>query len=126
LTVGWRRWRARPAADELERPASSPLTEAERTAIDGFIESYVAWLEESEGVQSSYRCWRHCERENSAFAFLAYQAALDREEKAARVYEARTKCLGRMSPHAERCTAHRNDPSDDGTPLGDTPEHSPA
>jgi hypothetical protein len=77
------------------------VTEAERTAIDGFIESYVAWLEECEAAHSSYRCWRECGRENRAFAFVAFQAALDREEKAARVYEQRTESLGRMSPHGE-------------------------
>jgi hypothetical protein len=54
---------------------------------DSYIESYVEWREECADVHTAYRRWARSEPRDRDLAFLAYRAALDREEKAALVYE---------------------------------------
>ena len=54
---------------------------------DSYIESYVDWREGCADVDTAYRRWALSEPRDRDLAFLAYRAALDREEKAALVYE---------------------------------------
>ena len=51
-----------------------------------FLECYVSWREASDDVQMAYDAWREAEPDWRAGAFFVYQAALDREESAARNY----------------------------------------
>jgi hypothetical protein len=55
--------------------------------VDAYIESYVEWREECEDLRGAYHRWAVCGRLDRDLAFRAYRAALDREEKAALVYE---------------------------------------
>jgi urease accessory protein UreF len=55
---------------------------------DGLIDLYVEWREECSAVQHAYDRWREAERGDRATAFAAYNAALDREERASDVYAA--------------------------------------
>jgi hypothetical protein len=52
--------------------------------VDAFVERYVAWREECAAVETAYQQWTHShsERLGRELAFVAYRAALDREEKA--------------------------------------------
>jgi hypothetical protein len=54
---------------------------------DAYIESYVEWREGCADLHGAYRRWVLSEPRDRDLAFLAYRAALDREEKAAFVYE---------------------------------------
>ena len=47
----------------------------------------LAWLDAADDVHESYLNWRDAERPGRTAAFLVYQAALDREEAAARALE---------------------------------------
>jgi hypothetical protein len=53
-----------------------------------FVKSYAGWREESRAVQGAYECWAGAEPRERALAWHAYQAALDREERAAHAYRA--------------------------------------
>jgi hypothetical protein len=72
------------------RPSSSifirgPLA-AQRSA-----DLQLAWLDAAEAVQDAYAAWLRAERSDRSDAFLGYQAALDREEAAARALELQTR-----------------------------------
>lgn len=54
--------------------------------VDALIDTYAEWREECEAVERAYGRWADCERAERHFAYAAYRAALDREEKAAAVY----------------------------------------
>jgi hypothetical protein len=55
----------------------------------------LAWLDAADDVQDSYAAWLRAEPGDRADAFIAYQAALDREEAAARALELQTRlCSG--------------------------------
>ena len=62
--------------------ADPPLTEL----VDDTLEAYIAWLEERAGVWAGYQGWSDAPADDRSLAFSAYQAALDREEKASCVY----------------------------------------
>ena len=64
----------------------SSLESPPSTLIDAVMDGYVAWREESATVQATYRAWQAARRAEEAFAFVAYCAALDREESAAQHY----------------------------------------
>ena len=49
---------------------------------DALIDLYVEWREECLSVHSAYERWRSAPRDDSPAAFAAYNAALDREERA--------------------------------------------
>jgi hypothetical protein len=51
--------------------------------LDGLLERYVAWREESRTVWLAYEQWCQAERPIRSLAYAAYGAALDREERAA-------------------------------------------
>lgn len=55
--------------------------------IDAYIESYVEWREGCADLHGAYRRWALSEPRDRDLAYLAYRAALDREEKAALVYQ---------------------------------------
>jgi hypothetical protein len=67
--------------------------------IDTYIESYVEWREGCADLYWAYRSWTLSEPPDRDLAFLAYRAALDREEKAARVYELAAGQLARRASY---------------------------
>ena len=54
--------------------------------VDEAIEAYVDWREERASVWDAYERWTCARLEDAAFAFSAYRAALDREDRASDVY----------------------------------------
>ena len=54
--------------------------------IDEAFARYLDWLAESEAVKAAYGVWSRAPRTDAAVPFVAYGAALDREERAATVY----------------------------------------
>jgi hypothetical protein len=66
----------------------------DRSALfDEFLNSYVSWREASDDVWDTYGRWAACKPEERSFAFVAYRAALDREEHAARLHCERAQGL---------------------------------
>jgi hypothetical protein len=85
---------ARPERrDGPEGPAlvTSPTQASRRAArdrlVDACIESYVEWREECVHLEGAYHRWAGSGGPDRDLAFPAFRAALDREEKAALVYE---------------------------------------
>jgi len=56
-----------------------------RLANEAF-ECYLAWRSECVVLEAAYRAWRQTSRSHAALAYVAYTAALDREECAAGRY----------------------------------------
>ena len=54
--------------------------------LDEAVDAYVDWRGESTEVWDAYERWRHAPAADAPFAFSAYCAAVDREERASHVY----------------------------------------
>jgi hypothetical protein len=57
-----------------------------RRVADEFLESYVCWREACEDVRAAYERWGRASPAHRGLTFETYRAALDREERAARVH----------------------------------------
>lgn len=68
-------------------------------AIDGPLgglrsaDLLLAWVDAADDVHDAYAAWLRAQRAGRATAFIVYQAALDREEAAARALELHTREL---------------------------------
>jgi hypothetical protein len=72
--------------------------ERDRRLGDSLIDLYVAWREECSAVQLAYTRWREASKDDRGAAFAAYNAALDREERASDVYAALVLQLAPLAP----------------------------
>jgi hypothetical protein len=67
----------------------SAYTQARRRQfVDELMDDYVSWRETCAGVAAAYENWRCAKRQDQKLAFGGYVASLDREEQAARAYQA--------------------------------------
>jgi hypothetical protein len=71
------------------RPSPSIFTDGELAARRSG-ELQVAWFDAADDVHDAYLAWRDADRDERVEAFLVYQAALDREEAAARALQIQT------------------------------------
>lgn len=55
--------------------------------LDGLMDTYTVWRDESRAVTTAYHCWNAACGDERAPAYRRYVAALDREENAARAYQ---------------------------------------
>ena len=53
----------------------------------------LAWVDAADDVHDAYAAWLRAERAERGNAFAAYQAALDREEAAARALELQSRVV---------------------------------
>ena len=60
-----------------------------RAAIDDAFAAYSAWRQQSAAARAAYVTWARAARSDARFAFAAYRAALDREERAADIFARR-------------------------------------
>jgi hypothetical protein len=60
--------------------------QVDRELVDAASDAYVDWREESAEVWDAYERWAHAPDIDAAGAFVAYRAALDREESASHAY----------------------------------------
>jgi hypothetical protein len=58
----------------------------DKRLLDDAIDAYVDWREASAGVWAAYQQWARAAVADAAKAFIAYQAAVDREERASCIY----------------------------------------
>lgn len=79
----------------------------QRDLLDETLDAYVAWREECNSVRDRYRWSQTAARPDTRRAYIAYEAALEREEHAANVYAERLAHLKR-EPYAFHGD-HRND-----------------
>ena len=54
--------------------------------VDRALLAYVEWRAHCTAVRDAYRCWMNVGSADAELAYTAYEAALDREEAAARIY----------------------------------------
>ena len=66
---------------------------------DALIDLYVDWREECSAVQLAYEGWREASKEDREAAFAAYNAALDREERASDIYADLIRQASPPAPH---------------------------
>jgi hypothetical protein len=57
-----------------------------RTLVDDAVAAYTQWRDECAAVRNAYRRWLGASAVRKRLAFEDYNAALDREERAARRY----------------------------------------
>jgi hypothetical protein len=62
--------------------------------VEYLIDSYVCWREECAGVRSAYARWCRAPRDVRPLFYVAYAAALEQEEQAARVYQGWVERVG--------------------------------
>ncbi len=60
--------------------------QSRKELLDEAVDAYVDWREESTGVWDAYERWRRAPAADAPFAYSAYCAAVDREERASSVY----------------------------------------
>jgi hypothetical protein len=60
--------------------------QVDKQLVDAASDAYVEWREESAEVWDAYARWAHAPNIDAAGAFMAYRAALDREESASHAY----------------------------------------
>jgi hypothetical protein len=71
-------------------------------------DAYVDWREDSAAVESAYRRWLVASSPDTAVAFAAYNAALDREEMASIAYErVIRRSLGRLARRRRSAATRR-------------------
>ena len=58
----------------------------QRALVDAAVTAYAQWRSECTAVRAAYRRWMGAGAVEKAFAFAAYNDALDREEQAAKRY----------------------------------------
>jgi hypothetical protein len=59
----------------------------QRDLLDEMLDAYIAWREECVSVHDRYRWSQTAPEPDDRLAYVAYRAALEREEQAANVYE---------------------------------------
>jgi hypothetical protein len=72
--------------------------------VDATVAAYFGWCRESAAVRNEYRSWTGARGVDKPLAFVAYNAALDREEGAAKLY---ARLLRRAGHVAETGLAHQ-------------------
>jgi hypothetical protein len=60
--------------------------QVDKQLVDAATDAYVDWREECAEVRDAYERWAHTPDIDAAGAFVAYRAALDREESASHAY----------------------------------------
>ena len=89
------RWQDQHSADGSDLTDRNRDWRARRWLEDSCLESYVRWREACADVRLAYKHWESSSRHDGRGAFAVYQAALDQEECAARVY---CELAGQLGP----------------------------
>jgi hypothetical protein len=66
--------------------------------VDELVDRYLCWREECVSVQSSYDNWIRAAAGEQGLAYSAHVAALDREERAAVIYQRCAELITRSFP----------------------------
>ena len=75
-------------------PTKTPLQQHQ--VVDEAVRSYVEWRKECTAVWDAYRRWASAPMADAALAFGAYASALDREQRAAKVYAGLMRHVGHL------------------------------
>src|SRR4051812_1939555 len=73
-------------------------TPNEKRLVDEAMDAYVDWREACVAVSDAYQRWAQAPSEGAGLAFGGYRAALDREERASRVYASRVTQIATDRP----------------------------
>lgn len=69
----------------------------QRALVDAAVAAYTQWRGECAAVRNAYRMWKSASAFDRPLAFDAYNAALDREEGAAKRYARLMRRAGRLT-----------------------------
>ena len=58
------------------------------------LDAYVDWCDECRAVWDAYRVWASAPVAEDGFAFVAYSAAIDREQRATEIYAKHIRRVG--------------------------------
>ena len=67
-----------------------------RAVVSGALAAYAEWRQECNAVRAAYRGWVGSSTIEEPLAFAAYEAALEREGRAAQIYARSMKHAGRL------------------------------
>jgi hypothetical protein len=77
-------------------------TPRRRRLVTAAMDAYLDWRDECAGVSDAYRLWADADEADVASAWWAYEAALDREERASSVYDEAVQRIGDLAaPESE-------------------------
>jgi hypothetical protein len=77
-----------PARSDSTQSPGPRLAEMERERLtDEAFQRYLEWRDECATLEAAYRNWSNAPASGGGFAFAAYTAALEREERAAAQYQ---------------------------------------
>jgi hypothetical protein len=65
-----------------------------RRMVDAALDAYVNWCDECRAVWDADRFWASAPVAEDGYAFVAYSAALDREQRAAEIYAEQIRRVG--------------------------------
>jgi hypothetical protein len=68
-----------------------------RRVVKAAMDAYLDWREECAAVSDAYRCWADAGEADAASAWRAYEAALDREERASALYAELVRRVGDLA-----------------------------
>jgi hypothetical protein len=71
-----------------------------RRMVDAVLDAYVDWCDECRAVWDAYRAWASAPVAEDGFAFAAYSAPLDREQRSAEIYAEQIRRVG--TPHTDK------------------------
>ena len=66
--------------------------------VDELMDAYVDWREECNALRDAYDRWSTASPDERSLAFVAYSAALDREEQASAVYAKHLNAIAHPAP----------------------------
>jgi hypothetical protein len=69
----------------------------QRALVDAAVVAYTQWRWECAAVRNAYRQWKSAGAFDRPLAFVAYNAALDREEGAAKLYARLMRRAGHLA-----------------------------
>ena len=81
----------------VRSPTRASTRDMRDRLVDACMESYLEWREECEHLEGAYHRWARSKRPGRDLAFPASRAALEREEKAALVYEVMLERVARRA-----------------------------
>jgi hypothetical protein len=72
-------------------------TPRRRRMVNAAMDAYLDWRDECAGVSDAYRLWADADEADVAPAWWAYEAALDREERASSLYDEAVQRIGDLA-----------------------------
>jgi hypothetical protein len=74
-----------------------PMRSQRRRLVDETMDAYAGWRDQCSAVELAYSHWTEAQGDEAAVRYIAYSAALDREERAAARYGRLMRRVGALA-----------------------------